>query len=164
MADGFQITTLRNWCSSNCPARPGLPTKISPCSCPSNYESPTLNRSAWVVLPLSGTGLTAVLSLIPAILRQILYFLKSILMIGYESTGKGTLTPLIKSQFHGGLEWPQRLPLCPHPGPCALIRAGSQEAGVAGHSPPRHCSLGGGGMCNPTLSPEKLKSIIWHLL
>lgn len=28
MADGFQITTLRNWCSSNCPHGRGFPTKI----------------------------------------------------------------------------------------------------------------------------------------
>lgn len=50
-------------------------------------------------------------------------------MIGCEHW-EGDSLPLRKSQFQGGLEWPQRLPPCPHPSPRAPARAGSQRQGL----------------------------------
>lgn len=136
------------------PARSGLPHQDSrPVHVPLTMKVPRHVQERMAGTDCSaGQGLTTVLSLIPAILRQILYFFKVYFNDWIRALGRGPSLPLIKSQFHGGLEWPQRLPLCPHPGLCALIRAGSQKRGLWGTPPPRHCSLGGGGMCNPTLS------------
>lgn len=81
------------------------------------------------------------------------------------STGKGTLLPLIKSQFHGGLEWPQRLPLCPRASPRVCIRAGSQRQGLRGTPPPTALFFWWWWDVEPNPElPIKLKFVIWHIL